>query len=766
MSNKITVDETMNKLLYVPFNDDYKVEDYIKNLLTEDEFFTYCFVGPEVDAEVDKLIKKKDSEGGKDNNIEIEDFEINLELEELARRLHRQREEWTALRTWISGKQPHIYCIRGDAGTGKSTLLHYLKYSYKGEPIYWNIVDIQNATAEISVLNLRISIPDFHTLYAKATSALLINLIHEIFPMNNSKKYLLSEAVTITSQLVKNYTEKYDGYFPREEVQNFFSGLNTSGDSDKEVCIQNASHIQCWAENIIRSNLLPNAFAIILELYIYFVICIGNTDHHIIALDNFERFIGVDEIYNAQLTEFVTQLRSTQRSIYTNNHLPFQLAIFMRNTSVRMFSSEQANELFPHTLDLSSWFDASVVLKKKLEWYADKSISVKGTDALFTILNDIGICGDTLRGLHYKISMLLNYNKRLVILFLLDVIAFSINEKYISKYLYYWNECEQLKPSLNKFAARSIMFRLILNSLRRDGFFTNIIEQCGTSHSGDCFSSGTGCARKILTILYHHYLLNPNTVEYTYMELDQLVSQLYIADGDPMACLLDSSNSEKLDMVAQILYYMNYYDGRHENWLQFIDIQYNHTNRENIIMTDHSSLKEYILNNYQNIRIRITNAGIAYMYYVVSSFEFFACKSITKKHHSEFFGNIDIPPLLCSIPTEDEIRNNDVSTLTCIKTITVVMNEALQCIEGLNNSTNPVPFRLKQNTSPKSHQERIVNAHRGFIDNFMECLEHLYQKQCAEDAEFARKYQNLRKEIEKLRNQYDVDYGKNSKGDK
>lgn len=750
----------MNKLLYVPFNDDYKVEDYIKNLLTEKEFFEQCFVDPQVDEEIEKLRKTIEGASEADTRSEeIEDFEINLDLEELAHQLHKQREEWAAICTWINGRQPHLYCIRGDAGTGKSTLLHYLKYSYRDKPIYWNIVDIQNATNEISVLNSRISIDKFHTLYAKATSALLTNLVREIFPTDNNKKYLISKSVSIISKLVENYRAKYDGYFPREEVENFFSGLKTGCDYN-DSCIQSAAHIKQWAEAIIFNNSLPDAFAIILELYIYFVICIGNTEHHIIALDNFERFIGADEIYNAQLTEFVTHLRSTQRSIYTNNHLPFQLAIFMRNTSVRMFSSEQANELFPHTLDLSSWFDASKVIKKKLVWYAKKNISVKGTDTLLTIFNDAGVCGDTLRGLHFKISMLLNYNKRLVVQFLLYVIVFSINEKFIQKYLYFWNQCEQLKPSLNKFAARSIIFRLILNALRKDDFFINIIEQSGTSNSEDCFSSGTGCARKILTFLYQQYLLDPNTVEHTYLELEQLVSQVYIADSDPMACLLDESNSKKLDMFAQILFYMNYYDGRHENWLHFIDIQYNHTDNNNIIMKDHSSLKEYIRNNYQDIRIRITTAGIAYMYYVVCSFEFFSCKSITKKHHSEYFGKNDIPPLLCSIPSEDEIRNIDISKLTCIKTITVVLKEALECIEGLNNSTNPVPFQLKQNATPKSHQQRIVNAHRGFIDNFTECLEHLYRKQCMEDAEFAYKFQKLRGEIEKLRNQYDVDYGK------
>lgn len=767
MSKEMTVDEVMNKLLYVPFNDDYKVEDNIKKLLTEEEFFNQCFVNLENDEEIERLVKNRNTELGDTNSVEeVDDFEINLEKDELARQLHRQREELAAFRTWISGRQAHIYCVRGDAGTGKTTFLHYLRYSYRNEPIYWNIVDIQNATNEISVLNKRIAIPEFHTLYAKATSALLINLINEIFPKDENKKYLLSKSVTIITQLVKTYKERYDGYFPRVEVENFFSGLCFGGGSDEHICRESACHIKQWAENIIQKESLSGAFSIILELYIYFVICIGNMEHHIIALDNVERFVGVDEIFNAQLTEFVTQLRSTQRSIYTNNHLPFQLAIFMRNTSVRMFSSEQANELFPHTLDLTNWFDVSKVLKKKLNWYASNRINIEGANLLLAIFNDMGACGETLRGLHFKISMLFNYNKRLVILFLLDVIVFSMNEVYIKKYLHYWNECDLLKPSLNKFAARSIIFRLVLNSLRRDGFFVHIIEQSGAAERDDCAFSGTGCARKILTVLYEHYLLNPNTVELTYMELDKLISQLYISDGNPLERLLDGTNNEKLDMIAQVLFYMNYYDGRRDNWLQFIDIQYNHVSDKNIIMKDYATLKEYIRNNYKDIKIRITNAGIAYMYYVVSSFEFFACKSITKIHHNAYFGKLDIPPLLCSVPTEDEIRNNDISTLTCIKTITVVTKEALQCIERLNKSTNPISFRVKINGAPKSHQERIVNAHRGFIDNFMECLEHLYQKQCLEDRKFERKFKALRREIERMRNQYDVNYGKNTKEDK
>ncbi len=755
INTQLTMDEIMNKLLYVPFNGDYKVEEHIKKLLTEEEFFENCFINPTFDKEIEDILKKRED----GSNYEVEDFEFNLDKAELIQRLHDQKEEYAALCSWINTQQPDIYCIKGDAGTGKSTFLHYLKFCYRNDPIYWDVVDIQNATIELSILNYRVSVPSFHRLYAKAISAILNNLVSMAFPRNQNKKYMLSESVRTIEQLTNSYRKEFRGYFPREDVDSFFGGLVSNGDSPETICKKNAEHIAKWVKDILKKENVAEAFSAVLELYIYFVICTETTKHHIIALDNFERFIGTDEIYNVELTEFVTELRRIQRSIYENNHLSYQIIIFMRNTSVRMFTSEQANELFPHTVDLSRWFDASSVLKKKIEWYAAKCIDIAGADILMSILNDMGAFNGTLRGLHFKISMLFNYNKRLVIRFLVDVISYAVNESYIKKYKYFWNECEELKPSLHKFAARSIIFRLILNSLRKDEFFIHIIEQSHSSENDANKFSGAGCARKILTILYNHYLANAHRIQATYMALSELVSRLFPEDCNAMELLVKDQNKTKLDHVAQVLYYMNYYDGRQDNWLQFIDIQYNHSGDENIVVSSPDILKGYIKYNYQKINVRITNAGIAYMYYVVSSFEFFSCKSINKENHKAFFGSIDIPPLLCSIPTADEIMKNSISSLTCIKTINVVVKEALSCISGLNHSQNPVPFCAKLNGIPTSHQERIMNAHRGFIDNFTECLVLLYKNQCAKDSEFNRKFNNLLQEIQRLRDKYSIDYG-------
>lgn len=758
MIGNMTKEEAIHRLLCVPYNDDYMVDGEIKDILTPEEFFEYCFVHPQFHKEIRDLLQ----EGRDDGEPEVDDFEINLEKSELIKRLDRQENEYSLLEQWINSKQAHIFCVRGDAGTGKTTFLNHLKYKYRDKPIYWNVVDIQKATQEVAIMNYRVKIPDFHSIYSKSIAALLANLASSLYPKNSDNRIILSASADNIKRVSKNYKEKCDGYYPREEIENFFKGLDSNELNPKKVCEESASHIKQWLEVILKEKSVSQAYAIILETFVFYAVCANDMEHHIIALDNIERFVGPDEIYNAQLTAFVVETRRIQRAIFENNHISYQIIIFMRNTSVRMFTSKQANEFFPHTFDLSCWFDASEILRNKIKWYDSHGIDIEGKDILLAIINDMGSYGCTLRGLHFKISMLFNYNKRLIVRFLMQVIYFPINESYIKKFRYYWNECRELKPSLNKFAARSIIYRLVLNALRDDEFFVHIIEQSGCTEGTDTAFDGTGYARKILSILYLYYLPyeeNPNNIEQTYLKLEELVNKLYISSDNSMQLLLDPANGDRLDRFAQVLFYMNYYDTRRENCLHFVDIQYNHSADSNIKISDFEQLKKYIRENYQSIKVRITNAGVAYMNYVVSSFEFFACKSITKKYHTTYFGPKDIPPLLCSVPTVDEIKSNEISSFTCVKTITVVMNEALSCIQGLNGSQNSVNFQAKHYFRPKTHQERIVNAHRGFIDNFIECLRHLYREPYLEDEKFARKFNDFQGELLKLRNQYSVNYG-------
>ena len=281
-----------------------------------------------------------------------------------------------------------------------------------------------------------------------------------------------------------------------------------------------------------------------------------------------------------------------------------------------------------------------------------------------------------------------------------------------------------LPTSLSKFAARSIIYRLVLNALRKDGFFANIVVQREESENTNIPFTGSGYARKILTILHEQTLTNKNE----YIELKHLINKLFPTSKSACKTFLDENNEVNLIKISKVLYYMNYYDGRNSNWLQFVDIQYTETDKNILKVNSPEELKILIKNNFNNIKIKITNAGRAYLFFVVYYFEYFACKSIGFKVHAEYFGDIDMPPLLCAIPSLDDITNKDIESLTCVKILKVVSKEAQKCISNMDEDINnqQILFKYKPNSKKLKHKERIINSHRGSIDNFVNCLAHIY----------------------------------------
>ncbi len=106
----------------------------------------------------------------------------------------------------------------------------------------------------------------------------------------------------------------------------------------------------------------------------------------IIVFDNIERFIGADEVYNKELTDFLNDMRSfcdNYREEYThsesNTNLfsrKYQFIISMRNTTVRNYTPAESTDPKRHIIDLSNWFSIGEIIQKKLEWYDKEGIEV------------------------------------------------------------------------------------------------------------------------------------------------------------------------------------------------------------------------------------------------------------------------------------------------------------------------------------------------------------------------------------------------------
>lgn len=732
------------KLLVVPFNDDYYVNELVKELLTDEEFFDKCFLKPDFDKQIEELKSISSSE--------VQAFDIDLPINELISKYDSFNSDLENFYNWINTNQNELYCIKGDAGTGKSTFLHYLKYKYRDKNIIWDIVDIQEAIDRISFLGHSIEFKEFQNLYCKAISAILVCLKNEFFVLDvdNNMDFIASRKKL--SELVKGYNYYFSKLFPDEKVNKFFNKIseieNTNCD-EKTICCKFAKFIQSYIIELLSyyEDNYSELFSIILEWFIFVTVSQNYKKRHIISFDNFERFIGTDEIYSFQLTQFVSRLRNIQNHISDN--LPvlaknFQIVIFMRNTSTRMFTPQQVSEITAHSLDLSEWFQSSKIIEKKITWYNEKNIDVNGANIIQQILHDIGGGDNCVRGLRTKLNMIFNYNKRIIVRFLIMVISITENEEYIRKYVDFWDNRNRknynLDYSHSHFAARMIIFRLILNRLRYDEFFKNIIVQKSKS---ELYS--LGYARKILTILYDYKLRNEKN---PYMNFSDILLKLYNTN-DCVNTYFDSNNSSIRHVISQVLFYMNYYNVRLNNWLQFIDIQYN-VSPQRVIVDNCEKLESLILSDYENIKIRITNAGIAYLYFVIPSFEYFACKSIYSPSKDKIFGNGDLPPIMAVIPDKDEIMTKKTDNITCLKVIKAVFNEASACLNKMAANTNNIDFRYDDKNTYISHSKRIIDTHTGFLGNYKYCIKEININEYKSNPHFANKLDNLLKKIDNI----------------
>lgn len=771
------VDGLIKKILEVPFGSNHYIREELLKQLQKD-FFTECFVQPSYDL----------------NNIHILDepvrtaFEIDLPMKEIIEGAEAIKDDEDALFNWLDDQTYNVFYVRGDAGTGKTTYLHWLKYRaehlHPEEGWKWEIIDLADAVEQIAILDSVVYIPHFSNLHYKLISAIIKLMNGKLYPEKLERKPVDHEkSASYFQRLQSVFKKEFDCFYPDKRIRSFFNNLPLKSELDEEktsirIC-EDCSHFMAQSfRDLLNTLSAQEALGYFLQLYLYFLRCFEMQARFVIAIDNVERIIGSDEIFNADMTEFATALRTLQTAIADNNpglQQFYKLAVFMRNTSVRMLTPQQITDTRANTFDMSDWFDVEAIISSKFSWYEKQGEKLQGTEEILDILHDNYEEDGNLRGLYTKLKMIFNNNKRVIVHFITRVFGKKTNEPYVLIY----NRLRKhsygpLSESLTRFATRSIIYRLILNEMRQDNFFHAIMTEPSTATPPSEQSRNKnqqeaknekkkidgavaiGYARRILTLTYMYECTNP---EDPYVPLKNILCTIFNMRPQDINLFYSDENRKKRESIAEILFAMNYYDGRKGDWLQFIDIQYCPEQRyNNIRISRADQLQEILEQGVEKIGIKIMPAGVAYLYFIAFSYEYFACKSMNAPARKEIIGEFDIPPLLCTIPNKEQIIKSKLSDLECIKTIEVVLIEALRCIIKMNHDEqqgfNTVPFRRTLDGPTIRHTVRIINSHRGYLDNFVECLSEIFIVDKNDDEEFEKHFDLLVLTIKKMRDCY------------
>lgn len=726
-----------NYLLYTPFDNKANVEDNVSSNLTPEKFITKCYKEP--DFRNINIFKNS-------NDKFIDNDDYTIKSSEIINKQIAYKNDETNFLNWLQDRNnSKVYTISGNAGTGKTTYINKLKYDKTyGQ---WIILDISTANPKISWINdVEMKISSYYEPCQKIYSVVLSNIKSLLLIYDNENgKIDITLTISKIREIVSNYQNKISSYYQKGKI--FFNKLNnilrshSNNDDCIKECINYIVEYFTEIENNSKNNLME-IFCSSLDIFLNILRCYNSDSfesNFIIVFDNLERFISYDELQNKELDIIRKELISYSNNLYSygnchNGH--FKFIMVLRNNSIRMcgVKVQSADEL-PSNLDLSDWYNIDKIIKAKEQWYMENKIQDigKNIEIMKQIVGDLRTCEDsTLTGLSLQINPLFNNNKRLII----DFIGKSLEQVDTRKQLLIYEKYWRKDTPISRFAARSIVRGLVIKELAsKDQLFYHLwLYTKDKKKNNNNKKIGLGDTRKILTLLYNS--------EDESVPLNQVLSQLYSVK-DIEEHWENKISKIKKERIAQLLYYMNSYNRRENDWIQFIDIQL-YNPHKNIVIENPKELLSLINNEMDNISLTIMPAGEAYLKYVVASFEYFSFRYCEKPE--------EYIPLFAVIPSPEEIvKIKNIKELECYKILSRTSKKALECIVKIKKD---IPLRLYQNFEKKKHKIRIIELHKGYIDKFIEFINDYYINRSKQSSDVVKKYEELIQECITIKNLY------------
>ena len=740
-----------NKLLYVPFNREHAVGKDVANLLTTEEFFSKCFVEPSNDEESpSEAVIREELKVRESTDESNPVFNIDTATKIPVRGIRQFSE-------WMNSNDRYPFIILGDAGTGKSTWLQYLKYSYGSENISFEIVDVGQAQEGVSIAGNELIWKSFNSsLYAKASSALVktilwrLNISQDQINANNGSDKCLDKIATLKEKYNENLINRYPPNYVVSLFAIFPDKLRAAPIEDSEKQTKDHKAVYEIGDKLysffskFAVGDMKKALKSLVTMLAFIIFLDEKEKKRIISFDGLERFIGKDQISCPILGDFATQLREYIPSVndaYESLIGTIKVCVFMRRTTLRSFTSVQTVENLPHRILINSWFSTGLILDKKFDWL-EKIRSLTDSDRrayriISKIEKDIGISkhGVLRAGIYSKLGMLFGENKRHITHSLLE--AIEKNNEQWEIFEKFWDDSTResyeemnLSRSTAVFAARSILFQLILQELFAEGFFYRIGLEGGTSNR----NLPSEFARKLLSVLYNYSTDINIQGQNFYFPLSACVEGVLGGANFGQNAILQDGN-EYFKGMCELLYNMDYYSPRDNYWMQVIDINPNNIDfsfphreedQRDLTPVQKKEWEKSIRDNYDNIQIKLTNTGIALLFYVINSFEFFSCVVSRKNSAAELinkYGNI--PPLFCTIPKMEDMRAADEERMKgfdCIKIIESVFDEVKNTIDRIRGN---IPIQIPSFKEPDP-VKRIIDYHCGYIGNFIGIIKDIY----------------------------------------
>ena len=433
-----------NYLLLTPFDNKAQINDIESKIIKElsvGTFFDKCYSAPLfLDEDYLKTTLLLDE------NQSYEDSSTNVY--EILDANDKTKKKYKNFYNWLSDSgNTKVYTISGNAGTGKTTFINYLKYIERKSK--WVILDLAIADKFITWFgDIETTIENFDSPYKKMYAVILNNMYNLLFGMtSDDTEKSISRIYKALNVICESYKNKFLNTFPAGGT--FFNELCEIIDSNQtelNIVKQTALFFKVYFDKKEKELTEENLFNKTLDVYLLILRCKNSDKTYIITFDNLERFINNKEIYNKDVDKIRKTLNEYSKKINKANNCnngKFKFIMAIRTNTARMCDSNlQSSDELASDLDINGWFSTDSIIKKKKDWYKElKSVNneIKRLNdeiiLLEQITGDLRRCADNvLTGLKLQIDPLFNFNTRLIVDFFGILLESPSKQKYIKIY--------------------------------------------------------------------------------------------------------------------------------------------------------------------------------------------------------------------------------------------------------------------------------------------------------------------------------------------
>ncbi|MCL2762176.1 MAG: hypothetical protein FWD36_03070 [Treponema sp.] len=632
---------------------------------------------------------------------------------------------------------------------------------------------------------------EFNGNFNKTSAKHFFNNISDIV-----KKY--NEYFNNPKNTIVDFKYNFDDFF--NLLMSFRKNINISSPALIDDCEKLTSSLRDFFDNILIDTFYSSPNRKIKEqeeikienskklLFILFVLyyCLSKTEKYrnyqfLFFIDNIEN--AIEEVETTKRTRILISdvsiiftsilLSAKQSSQYITRmleklELPKSspnscVLLTMRDTTDCFFQkikeSIHIEESRYINIDITSYFDAESILKKKIKYYFN--IDVKNCNgieddvksaltAYYNIVSDKSKSKWCLGGF---VQEFYNYHHRNIARNIIKIIL--SNKKEIQVFMKNWKIISETKGKERSTAAftnykhivRQFFIRLLLGYVNQPkddvkGIFEQLKEQ---PHY---------YTRRVLT-----YLHNESLIKDDFINTNKLIRRTLVKPNVVNLSKYNNVSSNNIRELTQALYIMNRTDPKKTSWTNLICIETpggKYLGKESLLKLiyenwekhlDYEKESKKLPEDFPHVTINITYAGKLYVWFM-AEFEYFACR-YAKKYPALFMAKNSnelesiIAPVTAATLRDEKIDGKDPCIYGHLK------NEC-PFLENLSRGyLNPAwLYKEAKGISGQVHPKRILNRHNVYIKKFLKYLKSSYYNKTVKEAEREKMKNYLKNVIE------------------